>query len=115
MSDQQAINDQINIQNDYVKIIDHTIEQQYCDVVKAQVENEKPTGSVNFDNHSFKPNFYAKNWFYGNTTEEKYKSLLFTTSIQKNLITCPLQTPFTVNFSKNCFDFFAPKTYVHLE
>lgn len=30
--------------------------------------------------------------------------LLFKTSTQYNLTTCPLETPYTANFSKNCFD-----------
>lgn len=29
---------------------------------------------------------------------------LFNKSIQYNLTSCPIETPFTVNFSKNCFD-----------
>lgn len=69
IKDQRSdIDKQIQTQNDYITIIGHTIDGVYCELERAKVEEEKPTGEVNLDLHAFKSNLQAKNWFYGSTT-----------------------------------------------
>lgn len=102
--EQEKIDGEIQYQHDYATIIDHTIDEEYCDGSKSKVAEEKPSGNVSLDEHVYKSNLNVKNWFYGSSSQDKYKMDLFEITSNYNLTTCPRETPFTVNFSKTCFD-----------
>ena len=45
---------------------------------------------VNINDSYFKDNLNAKNWYYGNIDEKKYRFDIFVRSTQYNLTSCPL-------------------------
>ncbi len=59
---------------------------------------------VDLSQNQYKNNLQAKNWVYGNITEEQYKYQVFADSIKYNQTTCPIEKPYVNPSTHNCFD-----------
>lgn len=90
-------------QENYIYVTNQ-ITDSSCTNVPKSLTFQTPTGLVDLSQSNYKNNLNAKNWIFGNTTEDQYKMEVFASSIKYNLTDCPLEKPYVHPLTKDCFN-----------
>jgi|JI6StandDraft_1071083.scaffolds.fasta_scaffold46808_2 hypothetical protein len=96
------LNNYILQQENYVSVTNEICTSN-CTNAPAPLEPQTPSGLVDLSQSQYKNNLDAKNWVYGNITEDQYKYQVFSDSIKYNQTSCPIDKPYVSPVTSNCF------------
>lgn len=94
---------EIKSQENYLDIITQILHSN-CTKIPNELPPQNPTGLIDLSQSMFKNNLQAKNWIFGNITEEQYRLQVFANSIKYNLTSCPIDKPYVSSVTSKCFD-----------
>lgn len=91
----QPIKGEVRRQLQYIKTVEENLNAPCCGTHESKKRpNQQATGLTDVSRYTFQTNIKANNWIYGGLTRSELRLRYFSWSASRNVINCPLSTPF---------------------